>query len=69
MKMQTLVDLLKDAAERFGDSTALTITPVFREQRWSYLRLWEFSGRVANFLRQRGLEKGDRAIIWAPNRQ
>ena len=66
--MQTLVDLVKDAAERYGDSTALTITPGFREQRWSYRRLWDSSGRVANFLRQRGLEKGDRVVIWAPNR-
>ena len=66
--MQTLVDLLKESSERYGDSTALTITPGFRQQRWSYERLWEFSGRVAAYLAQRGLEKGDRAIIWSVNR-
>ena len=66
--MQTLVDLLKESAERYGDSTALAITPGFRQQRWSYERLWDVSGRVAAFLAQRGLEKGDRAIIWSVNR-
>ena len=66
--MQTLVDLLKESAERYGDSTALAITPGFRQQRWSYERLWDLSGRVAAFLAQRGLEKGDRAIIWSVNR-
>ena len=66
--MQTLVDLLKESAERYGGSTALAITPGFRQQRWSYERLWDLSGRVAAFLAQRGLEKGDRAIIWSVNR-
>ena len=66
--MQTLVDLLEQSAERYGDATALTITPGFRQQRWSYERLWDFSGHVAAFLARRGLEKGDRAVIWSPNR-
>ena len=66
--MQTLVDLLRQSAERYGDSTALTITPGFRQQRWSYERLWDFSEGVATLLAQRGLEKGDRAIIWSVNR-
>ena len=66
--MQTLVDLLKQSAERYSDSTALTITPGFREQRWTYERLWDFSEGVAALLVQRGLKKGDRAIIWSVNR-
>ncbi len=66
--MQTLVDLLEQSAERYGDSTALTITPGFREQRWSFQRLWDFSEGVAALLAERGLEKGDRAIIWSVNR-
>ena len=66
--MQTLVDLLERSAERYGDSTALTITPGFREQRWSYERLRDFAEGVAALLAQRGLEKGDRAVIWSVNR-
>lgn len=63
----TLVELLGDAVRRFGPRTALSITPGFRPQRWTYWRLWDFSGRVAGLLHQRGLRKGDRALIWAPN--
>ena len=66
--MQTLVDLLKDASDRFGPSPALVITPGFRQERWSYDKLWETSGKVAGYLRDQGLEKGDRALLWAPNR-
>ena len=66
--MQTLVDLLRQSAERYGDSTALTITPGFRQQRWSFQRLWDFSEGVAALLAERGLQKGDRAIIWSVNR-
>ena len=65
--METIVDLLKNAAERYGTATALAITPGFRQQRWSYLHLWETAGKTAALLQERGLEKGDRAIIWAPN--
>lgn len=63
----TLVELLGDAVRRFGPRTALSITPGFRPQRWTYQRLWDFAGRAAGLLRQRGLRKGDRALIWAPN--
>ena len=66
--MQTLIDLLRVSSERHGDSTALSITPGFRQQRWSYRRLWESSGRVAAWLTDRGLSKGDRALIWSVNR-
>ena len=66
--MKTLVDLLKGSAQRCGDSTALTITLGFRQQRWSYRRLWESSGRVAAWLAHCGLAKGDRALIWSVNR-
>ena len=65
--METLVDLLKNAAERYGTASALAITPGFRQQRWSYLHLWETAGKTAALLQERGLDKGDRAVIWAPN--
>ena len=68
LTMETLVDLLRQASEQFGSSTALIIKPSFRQQRWSYNRLWEASGNMAALLQGRGLAKGDRVIIWAPNR-
>ncbi len=66
--MQTLNDLLETAANRFGDSPALLIKPGIRVRAWPYRELWEASGHVAAYLRDQGIEKGDRVVIWAPNR-
>lgn len=62
-----LVDFLRQISERFGDRQALLIKPSIRYQTWSYQRLWEDSGKVASLLRERGLNAGDRALIWAHN--
>ena len=64
---ETLVELLERSAIRFGSKPALLFKPGFRYQRWSYADLWEASGQTATLLQQRGLEKGDRALIWGPN--
>jgi len=61
------VDMIRDASARFGPSTALSIAQGVRQRRWTYSQLWESSGRVSALLRQHGLEKGDRAIIWSHN--
>jgi len=66
--MQTLNDLLETAASRFGESPALLIKPGIRVRNWSYRELWEASGKVAAHLHGRGIAKGDRVVIWAPNR-
>ena len=66
--MQTLNDLLETSASRFGDSPALLIKPGIRVRCWRYGELWEASGRVAAFLQRKGIAKGDRVVIWAPNR-
>ena len=63
----TIVDFLREAAERHGPRDALLIKPAFRYIRWTYDRLWEDSGRVATLLQRRGLSKGDQAILWGPN--
>ena len=63
----TMVQFLEGAARRCGDRTALLFKPGFRYQRWSYSDLWEEAGRVASLLQQRGLTKGDRALLWGPN--
>lgn len=66
--MQTLIDLLETSANRFGDAPALLIKPGIRVRSWSYRELWEASGRTAAYLQGRGIAKGDRVVIWAPNR-
>ena len=64
----TLVDLLRDAAARFGDRPALLIKPGFRTRIWSYRDLAELAPRVARVLSEMGLERGDRVLIWGVNR-
>ena len=61
------MEFLRGVAERWGGRDALLFKPAFRYQRWSYSRLWEESGRVAAMLQQRGLGKGDQAVLWGPN--
>ena len=63
----TLVDFLQARAEEFGGRDALLFRPGFRYRRWSYADIWEGAGRIAAMLQQRGLSRGDRALIWGPN--
>ena len=64
---ETLVQFLREAAEKFGDRPALLMKTSLRYRRWSYLQLWEESGQVARLLTQQGAARGDRVLIWAPN--
>jgi len=64
--MQTLVDLLSEAARVHGAAPALTMHG--RDPwTWSYEELWDQSRRAAAFLRDEGIAKGDRIVLWAPN--
>lgn len=65
--METLVELLADSAQRFAPNTAVSIMAGVREDRWSYRRLEDFSVRISRLLQDRGLSKGHRAVLWAPN--
>jgi fatty-acyl-CoA synthase len=65
--METLWQLLDDAASRFGDRTALAARRGFRTERWSYRRLREFAVNTAACLERIGLRQGDRLLVWAPN--
>ena len=64
---ETLADFLKVKAGLFGDRPALYFKPGFRYLSWSYRELWEGAGRVASLLQSRGIGKGDRVLLWAPN--
>ncbi|MBI4197692.1 MAG: AMP-binding protein, partial [Chloroflexi bacterium] len=64
---ETLVQFLQDSSKRFGLRPALLMKPGFRYRQWNYQQLWDGSGKVAALLQQRGLRKGDRAILWAYN--
>jgi fatty-acyl-CoA synthase len=63
---ETIGESLRRAADRYGDREALVV----RHQRYraTYAQLWEQVDRAARGLLARGVERGDRVGIWAPNR-
>ena len=65
--MDTLTELLESSSKSFGDHPALVIKPSFRNLVWTYADLWNDSGRVASFLQDKGVTKGDRILLWGPN--
>ncbi len=67
MGLDTLVELLENSSKTFGANPALLIKPSFRYLVWSYADLWDDSGRVASFLQDQGVKKGDRILLWGPN--
>ena len=66
--MSTLVELVANAAQAYGERTALVMRAGLRDERWSYLRLWRAVNAVAGYLRgQCGLQPGARVLVCAPN--
>ena len=66
--METLNDIIVESARRFGDRPALLIKPGFRTRIWSYADLADIVPRVARHLAEAGIAKGDRVLVWGPNR-
>ena len=66
--METLNDILEESARKFGKREALMIRPGFRTRAWTYWDLNDVVPRVARHLRDSGLKKGDRVLIWGVNR-
>src|SRR6478672_3141689 len=65
--METLGDFVQSVAERFGSRPALLHKPGKTTEVWSYIELKERANRVARWLGEQGVGKGDRIILWAPN--
>ena len=66
--VDTVIDLLEGAAQRFGTHPALIIKPGFRTRVWRYRDLAEQVPRVARTFVDAGLSPGDRVMIWSVNR-
>jgi len=66
--METLNDILEESAQKFGSKDALIIRPGFRTRAWTYRDLNDGVQRVARYLEQSGMKKGDRVVIWGVNR-
>lgn len=63
--MKTLVDYIHEFPQR--NREAMVYKTGFRTLKYSYSEVYESSLKVAAFLQQQGVKKGDKAIIWAPN--
>ena len=63
---ETIGENLRKTVERFGDREAL----VSRQQKYraTYKQIWEEVGLCARGLMARGVRKGERVALWAPNR-
>jgi fatty-acyl-CoA synthase len=66
LRGETIVQNLRGTVDRFGDREALAVP--HQSYRATYRQLWDEVGLVARGLMARGVEKGDRVGIWAPNR-
>ncbi len=65
--MDTIIGLLDQAEKKFGRKTALVARQGYRVERWSFSDLKDRSCRMASWLEQQGVAKGDRVILWAHN--
>ncbi|GAC1435381.1 MAG: hypothetical protein NVSMB65_09350 [Chloroflexota bacterium] len=65
--METLGTFLHHVTELYGPRPALLCQPRYRTETWSYTRVWEESTAIAAWLGERGMAKGDRVVLWAPN--
>ncbi|ABC82779.1 AMP-binding protein [Anaeromyxobacter dehalogenans] len=63
---ETIGENLRRTVERFPDREALV--SVYQGYRATYRQFWEETSLVARGLLVRGVKKGDRVGIWAPNR-
>ncbi|MGD9512960.1 MULTISPECIES: FadD3 family acyl-CoA ligase [Mycolicibacterium] len=62
-RWQTIPEMVASAADRFGDAEAVVDGPL----RLSFTELVERISCAAGAFAELGIEKGDRAAIWAPN--
>ena len=63
---ETIGENLRRSVERHADREALVVR--HQDFRATYGEFWELVGRCARGLLARGVTKGDRVGIWAPNR-
>lgn len=67
MNSDTLTNYFKPILYKFHDREALVFKTGFRSIRISYLDLYDYAYRMANWYQSHSLEKGDAILLWAPN--
>jgi long-chain acyl-CoA synthetase len=73
--METIGQLLKNSDREHGPHLALKIRSGLRLEKYTYHQLWKQAQCMAGLLQacaelsrsDRGMEKGDRVLVWAPN--
>ena len=65
---RTLVDMFQRLRVAHAERPALVLADKSDRVLWTYAELGRNADGVANLLRSRGIGKGERIVIWAPNR-
>ncbi|NQT15431.1 MAG: AMP-binding protein, partial [Planctomycetes bacterium] len=65
----TIAYHVKALAEKYEDRPAICFKSAFRTFSFSYRQMYRRSLGVANYLAQKGINKGDRILVWSYNGQ
>lgn len=65
--MDSIGQLLENSAREHGPRLALKMRSGLRLEKYTYHQLWKQAQCMAGLLQDRGMEKGDRVLVWAPN--
>ena len=65
--METIGQLLEYSDREHGPRLALKMRSGMRLEKYTYHQLWKQAQCMAGLLQDRGMEKGDRVLVWAPN--
>src|SRR6266508_4359060 len=63
----TVGQLATQMARQYGSGAALAIKPGFRTRTTTFQNLEDRALQIGRYLQTRGVEKGDRVLLWAPN--
>jgi len=65
----TIAHYLSALADKYENAPAMYFKSAFRTFSFSYREVYERCLRVANYLSQKGIRKGDRILVWSYNGQ
>jgi len=65
--LEAIGQLLENSDREHGPRLALKMRSGLRLEKYTHHQLWKQAQCMAGFLRGRGMEKGDRVLLWAPN--
>lgn len=68
MNPQTLKYYIEHLINFYREREVIIYKKKYHTERWSYLDLYNFTHKVAAFFTVKGISKGDKILIYAPNR-